>query len=382
MTQFYSMKAADNGDDAPVRLSIMASGLSPRRPARRRKANVKDPSGLTIRGADMSRAEPFKWAWDQRILLGYLNLTMGEEKIGKGNLAAWVAARITRGELPGDLAGEPSLVAFVGDEDSWDGVWTPRLKAAGADLDLCKHIVEGTDGVFDVTRADDIAALGAYVQSSGVALVYFDQLLDNLGDTDSWKDKQVRNALAPLRQCAAQTESAMMMSLHPNKRQGSFRQRLSGTPAFNALSRSSMLVAEHPLDSGRRVAVRATGNYSEEPPGFEFRIQQVTVKGKRNQPIVTSRIVDEGDTYEVRYRDVLDASIARGRGLGGQVGHARTLLEEILADGQSHDVKDVFAQLAEHGIPSHIAQRASSALGVIKLRTNEFPARSMWKLRR
>ena len=34
---------------------------------------------------------------------------------------------------------------------------------------------------------------------SVLALVYFDQLLDNLGVTDSFRDKEVRDALAPMR---------------------------------------------------------------------------------------------------------------------------------------------------------------------------------------
>ena len=216
----------------------------------------------------MKRAESFKWAWDQRILLSYLNLIVGEEGIGKGNLAAWIAARVTRGELPGDLEGEPRRVMFVGDEDSWDNIWTPRLAAAKANLRQCKYIAQGTHGVFDVTTASDIEALGAYVVRQDVAFVYFDQLFDNLGMTDTWKDKHVRDALAPIKALAQATDCAVVMCLHPNKRSGSFRNRISGTPAFNTVSRSSILVAQHPFDPALVVAVRPKGNYSAEPPGF------------------------------------------------------------------------------------------------------------------
>ena len=34
-------------------------------------------------------------------LLGYLNLLVGDEGVGKGTLLAWLIARLTRGELPG-----------------------------------------------------------------------------------------------------------------------------------------------------------------------------------------------------------------------------------------------------------------------------------------
>jgi hypothetical protein len=83
---------------------------------------IKHASGLTVRKARLENARPFRWAWNQRVLLGYLNLQVGEEGIGKGNLTAWQAARITRGELQGDLRETPRRVAFIGDEDSWDNI--------------------------------------------------------------------------------------------------------------------------------------------------------------------------------------------------------------------------------------------------------------------
>lgn len=238
----------------------------------KQSAVLRHASGLTTRNADLSRSQPFRWAWHERVLLGYLNLQIGEEGVGKGNLTAWQAARITRGELPGNLKGTPERVVFVGDEDAWDHIWVPRLEAAGADLSRVEYIEAGPKGgALDVRT--DADALRAYIEDVGVRFVYFDQLLDNLGvQTDSWKDKQVRDALAPLRGIAQATDCAMLASMHPNKREGTFRDMVSGTPAFNALSRSSLLVARHPHEDGRVVVVRAKGNYSAEPPAFEFRI--------------------------------------------------------------------------------------------------------------
>ena len=258
----------------------------------RNGGNVNDDSGLTVRDANINRARPFQWAWEQRILLSYLNLLIGEEGVGKGNLVAWIAANITRGTLPGNLSG-PRKVIIIGDEDSFDHVWVPRLKVAGADLDLVKQIVAGADGVLDVK--EDADGLRKYVDRERTALVYFDQLLDNLGFTDSWKDKQVRDALAPLRAVAQRSKVAILASMHPNKRGGSFRDRISGTTAFNALSRSSLLAASHPTEPGRTVLVRGKGNYSAEPLAFEFKIepQELTLGGGKKRRIVkTTRITD------------------------------------------------------------------------------------------
>ena len=70
-------------------------------------------------------------------MLGYLNLLVGEEGVGKSVFAGWVAAQTTRGRLPGTLEEAERRILVVGDEDDWNNVWTPRLKANGARLENC-----------------------------------------------------------------------------------------------------------------------------------------------------------------------------------------------------------------------------------------------------
>lgn len=345
----------------------------------RNGGNVNDESGLTIRKANIDRARPFQWAWEQRILLSYLNLLIGEEGIGKGNLVAWIAANITRGTLPGNLSG-PRKVAIIGDEDSFDHIWVPRLKVAQADLALVEYIVAGTDGVLDVK--DDADALGKYIKRERTALVYFDQLLDNLGFTDSWKDKQVRDALAPLRAVAQSSKVAMLASMHPNKRGGSFRDRISGTPAFNALSRSSLLAAPHPSEPGRTVLVRGKGNYSAEPAAFEFKIepQELTLgAGKKQRIVKTSRITDIRET-ELRRDELLEDTASRRRD-DSKAGLARRLLTELFADGKERSAGEVQKALHQaHGLSARTVSDAATALG-FKKRQEGFPAEWYWSPR-
>lgn len=320
----------------------------------------KHASGLSIRRADINNARPFRWAWNQRVLMGYINLQVGEEGIGKGNLTAWQAARISRGELDGDLKGEPRTVLFVGDEDSWDHIWTPRLHAAGADLSRVFLVDAGTSGgVMDVKA--DAEALREYVEAEDVALVYFDQLLDNLGYTDSWKDKDVRDKLAPIRRVAQEADIAVLASMHPNKRGGSFRDRVSGTPAFNALSRSSLLIARHPEDETRVAVVRAKGNYSVEPPAFEFRIEERTLKiGGR--ALTTSRITDITETG-LRQSDVLDGRQSAGQ--TSQAARARQVLSELFPAGaEPRAVAEVLETMDAEGFSQKQAQDARVALGL------------------
>lgn len=229
--------------------------------------------GLTIRPADLSRAQPPRWAWHQRVVLGYLNLLLGNEGVGKGTLVAWLIARLTRGDLPGDLRGRPVGVGVLGDEDSFDDVWTPRLHAANADLARVVQI-ERPDGGF-VNVSEDREKLAGVVAEKQLGLLFFDQLLDNLGvGVDDWRQKPVRDALQPLRALARELDIAALGSLHPNKRADSFRQLVSGAPAFNSVSRSSLLLAQHPDDETLRVLVRGKGNLSQAPEAIEFQIAE------------------------------------------------------------------------------------------------------------
>lgn len=368
------LAALERATNPPSQFSRQAKMMAPR--ITRNGGNIEDESGLTIRKANIERARPFQWAWEQRILLSYLNLLIGEEGIGKGNLVAWIAAGITRGALPGNLRG-PRKVVIIGDEDSFDHIWTPRLTVAQADIGMVEHIVAGTDGTFDVHG--DADALRRYIERERIALVYFDQLLDNLGFTDSWKDKQVRDALAPLRAVAQRTKVAILASMHPNKRAGSFRDRISGTPAFNALSRSSLLAARHPSEPDRTVLVRGKGNYSAEPAAFEFRIEQQELtlgKGKKRRTVTTSRITDIRET-DLR-RDALLEETSSRRREESKAGIARRLLSEMFADGKERPAGQVQNELLDrHGLPARTVSDAATALG-FKKHQEGFPAEWYW----
>jgi AAA domain len=344
---------------------------SHRRP---RKRSVKDESGITYREARLENARPFEWAWNERILLGYFNLLVGVEGIGKGTLVAWLLAQITRGQLPGDLQGEPRYVAIAGDEDSFENNWVPRLHVAGADLKLVRYIERGATETLDV-RAD-ADAIKEYIRRHEFAVVYLDQLLDNLGYANSWKEQDVRNALAPLRRVAQDTNCSFLATMHPNKRQGSFRDRVSGSPAFNAVSRSSLCVVSHPDEPGRVLVVRAKGNYSKEPPAFEFRIEDCPVDvGKHVIP--TSRITNIRESA-LRAHEVLDRP-ARARREETKAGLARRLLSELFADGEVRPAAVVQALIHEqHELAPRIVTQAATDLGFEKWQQG-YPGTWFWR---
>jgi len=235
---------------------------------------AEDVPVLRTRGVNWERVRPIRWLWHRRVPMGLVSLLVGEEGVGKGTLAAWLIARATLGELDGDLEGQPTTVLVVGDEDSFDPIWVPRLYAAGADLERVRTLDDGE-------HLDDLATaqlrLSRAVERDGVGFVVFDQMLDHVpGGQDGsavYNPKHVRQALQPLRRVAAAMDVATLGLLHPIKgNPRTFRELLAGSHQFNAVSRSSLMLGVDPDDDASRVLVRGKGNHSAAPRSFEFTI--------------------------------------------------------------------------------------------------------------
>jgi hypothetical protein len=342
-----------------------------------RESSAPGTDGLAVRTADLALSSPPEWAWADRIVLSALNLIVGVEGSGKGTLACWIFSKLTRGELPGNLYGVPSTVAIVGDEDGFGDVWTPRLHAAGADLNRIKLIERGDGSLVEL--AADRERLADVVSAESIRLLYLDQLTDNLGAAvDDWKAKPVREALAPARHLARELNCAVLGSLHPNKSGGSFRQLVSGSIAFNALSRSSLLLAEHPEDADRRILVRGKGNLSAEPEAVEFEIEGYKFEANGHHFNVPRAI--RFTTSALTSEDVLSGPAAPV-----PAGEARTDAREMIAaaltDGDWHEAGPIIAKCENAGSDKRAAPRAADDLGVEKERRG-FPATSHWRLPR
>jgi hypothetical protein len=327
-----------------------------------------------VHHADLSRSAPPTWAWQHRIVLGYLNLLLGNEGVGKGVLVAWLIARLTHGDLPGDLRRMPVVVGVLGDEDSFDDVWTPRLHAAGADLSRVRQLERPDGGFVDIR--EDRGKLQEAVDLEQIRVLYFDQLLDNLGvGVDDWRNKAVRDALKPLRSVARELDVAALGCLHPNKRGATFRQLVSGAPAFNASSRSSLLVAEHPEDERRRVIVRGKGNLSTVPPALEFEIVSHCFEANGyefNVPV--ARSFKQGD---ITVDQLLTSSDSAEH---SKVAAAAEIIAALLPrDGEWHLAKPIVEACRGEDIGEHTVQRARTRLRLEHRRAKAFPAPSEWR---
>ncbi|OBB21107.1 hypothetical protein A5761_03085 [Mycolicibacterium setense] len=184
---------------------------------------------------------------DGRIACGMVSIAAGREGSGKSSFGIWLAAKITRGTLPGKHYGVPKRVFYLATEDSWKHTLVPRLMAAGADLSRVARIEVSVNESATVTLSlpEDVALLTQSITHNDVALVVIDPLMSTMSaglDTNGTRD--VRTALEPLAAMADTTGAAVVALAHFNKATGlDALTRITGSGAFKDVARAVMVFA-------------------------------------------------------------------------------------------------------------------------------------------
>lgn len=190
-----------------------------------------------------------------RIACGMVSVAAGREGSGKSSFGIWLAAKMTRGELPGAHYGTPRRVYYLATEDSWQHTLVPRLMASGADLSMIARVevVVNRSDTLTLCLPDDVGLLADSIAEHDVALVVVDPLMSTINDSLSTNNtREVRTALEPLAAMADQTGASVVCIAHFNKATGlDAASRISGSGAFKDLARAVMVFAVGP--DGERV---------------------------------------------------------------------------------------------------------------------------------
>lgn len=287
----------------PIETPVAAAGESRRR--------------LVLTSADTISPRRVRWLWDGRVALGTLALLAGREGVGKSTVAYWLAARVTRGELPGEYQGEPRAALICATEDSWTHTIVPRLMAAGADLGRI-HLMEVVADTVHVglSLPRDVPDVERAAAEVGAGLLLLDPLMSRLdAGLDSHRDHEVRQALEPLARLADQASVAVVGLIHHNKSTSTDPlQLVMGSRAFSAVARSVSTVIPDPDDdtNTRRLFGTPKNNLGRtDLPTLAFRVE--------SHPIET----DDGTAWTGRVEWGDDSPVTIGEAMRRAVGDAR-----------------------------------------------------------
>jgi len=326
------------------------------------------PVGVLLSEIERERVE---WLWPGRIPLGKLTVLDGDPGLGKSTLALAIASRVTTGAVFPDGARCPTGgVVILTAEDGLADTVRPRLDAAGADLSRVRALPFSADGASAPVLPDDIPTLGGAIRQMNASLVIVDPLMAYLPPTvNTFRDQDVRVALAPLVALAERAKCAILVIRHLNKREGGPAiYRGGGSIGISAAARSILLVACDPDDRERRVLASVKGNLCAPAPSLAFRL-----------------VAADGEAVRIEWcgTSPLDADRLLAGRPGGPTGEALTdaeaFLADILAEGPQ-PAEAVKAAARDAGIAARTLRRAQESLGVVTTKVGYAPSVWMWEL--
>lgn len=203
---------------------------------------------IRLTPASAFRLKAVKWVWEGRMPLGEITLVPGREGAGKSTFLAWMAAAVTRGELPGMHFEHPRAVLYAATEDSWEYTIAPRLLAAGADMDLVYRVdvIEVDAGRFGkLSMPVDNRGLVDAAHEVKAAMLMCDPIISIIDEKiNTFKAQELRSALEPLKRAAEEAEIALVGLVHFNKTKDTdVLSMISGSRAWAEVARAVVAIA-------------------------------------------------------------------------------------------------------------------------------------------
>jgi putative DNA primase/helicase len=317
--------------------------------------------GLEMSGVD--------WLWPGRFARGKFGLIAGLPDMGKGQIAAFIAAAVTANvDLPCDEgnATQGNVIWFNAEDGARDTV-LPRLVAAGADADRVHFVdsvlISGEEKHFSLVT--DLHLLRkAIIRIGNVTLVIIDPVSAYLGvgKVDSRSATDVRGTLTPLKVMAEELHVAVIGVAHFNKRDDikSALLRVSDSIAYVAAARHVYAVLDDAEDKDSKLFVKAKNNLAKDTKALRYGVSVKTVghDTKLGVDINAPYIIWHSQHVEITANEAMQAA-------GGHTAkrEAREFLLERLETGPVNS-DDLVEEAKQEGISKRTLDRAKKELGI------------------
>jgi len=331
------------------------------------------------------KPEQILWLWRDWLAAGKLHILAGAPGTGKTTIAIDLAATVTSGGRWPDGSRSPAGdVLMWSSEDGFADTIVPRLIAAGAERSRFYFIegVRDADGTRPFDPAYDVPALRRVLGSSIAEprLLIVDPIVSAVAG-DSHKSNDVRRALQPLVDLAAEYGCAVLGVTHHSKNTKGADpvERVTGSIAFGALARLVFATAKMPdgEDGPSRIFTRAKSNIGPDGGGYRYGLAQADVLA--DSSIRASR-VEWGEALEGTARDLLAEAEIAGEDTAEERKDAVDWLRDLLMAGPL--AADEVQRLAERdGLKWRTVQRAKKKAGAVSERDGFGPgAKYVWRL--
>ncbi len=324
----------------------------------------KNGSYFNLITMDKVTQEKIDWIVPQMIAPGQTTMIEGDPGVGKSYFLMWMAIHFCDGKpLPWDDERrklKPMRVAYLDTENAMGAVTKTRL--LDNNLVNQQNYLQVTEG-FSLDDPDSVDAFEEEViQGWKPDVVIVDPITLYLGGADSYKASDVQQALANLKDMAAEYGFALILVRHLNKSHGGKALYAgNGSIGFAGLARVVATVGWHPDEPDTRVVACTKNNLS--PPfgslGYTIEPLPSTMDNKyRSRIEYVGRVDYTADDIVGTINTKEDNAITL----------ASDLIKELMGEGgEEVNYHKLVAQADKRSISERSVKKAAAEMGLKKL---------------
>lgn len=313
------------------------------------------PRTLDLHDLEEIEVEPLRFLWEDVIPSRGCTLMAGRGGVAKSTFALYLAGKITRGTMKGDLFGKPATVLYVSHEDSLSQVVKPRAIANDVDISRLKILGIRVKELGDVSVVpnlpQDMPLLREAIERTGAKVVIIDPITSTLGgDNDKMAD--VRQVMNPLTALCEELDVTILAIAHFRKGSGHASDMISGSHAWRDTARASLLFAKEEADSvpdgdvPKTIITLDKANYAPDSVSYSYHVEEHLVPNREGSMTRTTRVIWGGQS-DVTVGQIINRENEKGK----QGGLANEIIEYLRSfDGRAVETKDIVSMFAVGGV--------------------------------